>query len=229
MKAAAYTRVSSQGQIDGTSLDAQTAQIQAYASLKGIDLVHVFSDPGVSGGAPIVDRPQGAKLAKLLESGTIDAIIVVKLDRAFRNTVDCLQSVEEWRKYGVALHIIDLGGNSVDSESPAGKFMLTVLAAAGEMERGMINVRCNEGRRARKAQGYHIGGGVPFGYDLDEGTRQLVENPREQEITAMIHALKAEGFSYSGIATRLNAKGLTTKGGRAWTHKQVARVCRRAA
>ncbi len=121
MRAAGYVRVSSQDQIDGTSLDAQKSQIEAYATMKGINLVDVYQDAGISGFKPIADRPEGTKLLNLVESGSVQAVIIVKLDRAFRNTVDCLQTVESWEKTGVALHIIDLGGNSVDTTTPAGR------------------------------------------------------------------------------------------------------------
>ena len=65
------------------------------------------------------------------------AVVVLKLDRAFRNAVDCLATVEKWDKSRIALHIVDLAGNSIDSTTAAGKFMLTVLAGTAEMERNL--------------------------------------------------------------------------------------------
>lgn len=53
MKAAGYCRVSSQEQIEGTSLKAQEDQIRAYAAMKGLDLGAVLVDAGVSGGKPL--------------------------------------------------------------------------------------------------------------------------------------------------------------------------------
>ena len=62
MKAVGYCRVSSQDQIDGTSLTAQENQIKAYAALKGFDLDGLFIDPGVSGSRPLATRPEGGKM-----------------------------------------------------------------------------------------------------------------------------------------------------------------------
>jgi site-specific DNA recombinase len=221
-------RVSSQEQIEGTSLRAKEEQIRAYAMLKGIELADLFVDPGVSGGEPIADRPEGSRLVELVTGGQVQCVVVVKLDRAFRNTVDCLQTVTEWERTGVALHIIDLGGNSIDTTSPAGRFMLTVLSAAAQMERGMIRDRCNSGRASRKAQGYRVGE-VPFGWTLDTDGRTLVENPEEQRILAVIHDLRDRGLTLRAIADELNREGYRAKKGGNWTHGQVQSVLRRAA
>lgn len=228
MRAAGYVRVSSQEQIEGTSLKAQEEQIRAYAMLKGIDLADLFIDAGVSGGKPIAERPEGSRLVELVTSGQVQCVVVVKLDRAFRNTVDCLQTVTEWEKAGVALHIIDLGGNSIDTTSPAGRFMLTVLSAAAEMERGMIRDRCNSGRASRKAQGYRVGE-VPFGWTLADDGRTLVENPEEQGVLCVIHDLRDRGLTLRAIANELNRQGYRAKKGGHWTHGQVQSVLRRAA
>ena len=58
MRVAGYIRVSGDKQVDGTSLDVQTSQIQAYCALKGFDLADIFCDPAVSGGKPIESRPR---------------------------------------------------------------------------------------------------------------------------------------------------------------------------
>ena len=139
-------------------------------------MVNVYCDAAVSGGKPISDRPEGAKLMAAVQDGEIDVVIITKLDRGFRKVVDCIQSCDEFDKLGVALHIIDLGGSSIDSQSPAGRFMLTVLAAAAEMERGQIKVRCASGREQHRAEGKVIGG-LPYGYALDVDGKTLVEEP----------------------------------------------------
>ena len=66
---------------------------------------------------------------------------MLKLDRMFRNAGDCLATVEAWDRAGVALHVVDLGGNAIDTTSAAGRFMLVVLAGAAEMERNLIRER----------------------------------------------------------------------------------------
>ncbi len=226
MKAVGYARVSSSEQVRGTSIDGQHEAIRQYALMKGVELVGIFTDPGISGSQPLARRPEGMKLIESLDEGTAEAVIVVKLDRGFRSASDCLNNVERWERQGVALHIIDLGGNSVDTRSPAGRFMLTVLAGAAEMERGMIRQRCDEGRRARKAEGKRIGE-IPFGYSLASDGKTLLENVGEQKTISLVWALRAAGHNLRQIAGELNRRGLPAKKGGKWHPQLVSNILKR--
>jgi len=227
-RGAGYTRVSSTDQTDSTSLEAQRRQIETYCALKGIELTAVFSDPGVSGGKPLAHRPSGSRLVEKIRSKEIGCVILPKLDRGFRSASDCLTVIEEWQREGITLHIVDLGGNSVDTTSPAGKFMISVLAAAAEMERGMIRERCNAGRRARKAAGERIGE-VPFGWSLGPNGRTLIPNKKEQEARTLIFSLHNSGHSLRAIALELERRGIRTKKGGRWSHRQISSILRSAA
>jgi len=228
MKAAGYCRVSSQEQIDGTSLKSQCEQIRAYATMKGLELADVLIDAGVSGGKPLALRPEGAKLVNLVNAGKVQDVIITKLDRGFRSASDCLNNVEAWERQKVALHILNLGGTTIDTSTPTGKFFITVMAGAAELERNMIRERCNEGRKIRKAQGYRVGE-VPFGFSLASDGKTLVKCGEEQEAIALALDLRSQGYSASGIAAELNRRGIQTEKGSKWTHKQVIRLLRRAA
>jgi DNA invertase Pin-like site-specific DNA recombinase len=226
-RGAAYVRVSSLDQTENTSLDAQEEQVRAYAQLKGIELIEVFRDPGVSGGKPLAKRPAGRCLVGLIAQGKVNCVILPKLDRGFRSASDCLNVIEQWQSKGISLHIVDLGGNSVDTTSPAGKFMISVLAAAAEMERAMIQERCNNGRKVRKAAGQRVGE-VPFGWDLAEDGKTLLPNEREQEAIRLVISMHADRQSLRSIARALDQKGIASKKGGRWTHRQVSSILRQA-
>jgi len=228
MKAVGYARVSSQEQINGTSLDNQKIQIQDYVSLKMLDLVETLVDAGISGGKPLSTRPEGLRLTEMIEDGSVKSVVITKLDRAFRSASDCLNCVETWDRKGVSLHILNLGGQALDTGTPLGKFFLTVMAAAAELERNLINERCNEGRKARKLEGKRIGE-VPFGYKLALDGKTLVKDGEEQRAIALALNMRENGHSASAIAAELNSRGIRTKKGKLWTHKQVTRLFRRAA
>jgi len=228
MKAAGYCRVSSQEQVDGTSLKVQEDQITAYAAMKGLELITVLIDGGISGGKPLALRPEGSKLAQMIQVGEVEAVLISKLDRGFRSASDCLFNVEAWEKKGISLHILNLGGTTIDTSTPTGKFFITVMAGAAELERNMIRERCNEGRRIRKAQGYRLGE-VPFGFSLAADGKTLVKCEDEQEAISLALELRGKGYSASGIAAELNRRGIKTKKGSTWSHKQVIRLLRRAA
>ena len=232
MNGIAYLRVSTIGQAEhGISLDAQDAAAHAYAVLKGIDLVGVLREEGVSGGKPLAERHRGAEIMRAVRKGEVQAVIVTKLDRAFRDAADCLGVVKEWDKRNVSLHILDLGGNSIDTASAAGRFMLTVLAGAAEMERNLIGERTCAALAHKASRGEKLGGDCPFGYDAVEqdGTMVLVPNLREQAVVSIAKDLRAKRTSYREIAEHLNCKDYTAKRGGDWFVTQVKRLLDRAA
>lgn len=228
IKVAGYIRVSGIGQVDGSSLDVQRTQIFAYCQLKGFELVNTFCDAAVSGGKPIAERPEGSLLMASIGAGEINGMIICKLDRGFRNTIDCLETVDQLDKLNVSLHIIDLGGSSVDSQSPAGRFMLTVLAAAAEMERGQIKIRCSSGREKHRAEGKRIGE-IPFGWTLDTDGETLIEVAEEQQAIILVHDLRSQGQTLQQIANRLDELGYKPKKGGAWTTNVIHKILKKAA
>ena len=229
MKALGYTRCSTQEQSDsGLGLDAQAERIRAYAALKGLDLVEIVTDAGVSGGKPLASRTGGSRLLKALRGHRAGAVVMLKLDRGFRNARDCLTTMEQWEKSRVALHVVDLGGNAIDTTSAAGRFMLVVLAGAAEMERNLTRERTRAAMAVKRANAQRVGS-VPYGFDLGDDGATLVLNQAEQATIADIQTLRASGKTLKGIARVLTERGVPTKTGRSklWTHTAVARILNR--
>ena len=222
-RAVGYVRVSTQEQADqGVSLEAQAARIRAYADLNGLDLVEVYVDNGVSGGKPIYDREGGRALLDTLKRKEAAHIISVKLDRLFRNTRDCLDNATAWDKAGVGLHIIDMGGQSLNTRSATGKFVVTMLAALSELERGLISERTTAalGYMKENLKPYAP---TPMGYTREGET--LIANAPELATVKRAQALRSDGLSYRGIADTLNAEGAQTKNGGKWYASTVRYVC----
>lgn len=226
MSAYGYIRVSSVEQTKGTSLAEQQRQIVSYASLKEIELLGVIVDPAIKGGTPIHLRPNGRLLVEAIDNGTIDTVIICKLDRAFRSASDCLIKVEEWEKKGIGLHILNISGQTVDTTSPVGKFFITIMAGAAELEKNLIKERCSQGRAARRAEGKVIGS-LPYGYNLAEDRKTLIPDPEQQEALCLIYSLKDSCYSLRKIAEELNTRGYSTQQGSKWTYGHVQGVLRR--
>ncbi len=175
MKAIGYIRCSTQEQADsGLGLEAQAQRIRAYAALKGLDL-DIITDAGESGGKPLSTRKGGQRLLDTIRKRRAEAVVLLKLDRGFRNATDCLSTVEQWDKAGIALHVIDLGGNAIDTTSAAGRFMLVILAGAAEMERNLTRERTRSAMAIKRANGQRIGG-VPYGFDVADDGTTLIPN-----------------------------------------------------
>ena len=229
MRAIGYIRCSTQEQADsGLGLDAQAERIRAYGVLKGLDAIDLITDAGESGGKPLGSREGGQRLLTAIRERRADAVVLLKLDRGFRNATDCLNTVEQWERKGVALHILDLGGNAIDTTSAAGRFMLVVLAGAAEMERNLTRERTKSAMAVKRANGQRIGT-VPYGFDLSADGVALVPNETEQAVIGDIKAMRSRGMKLKQIASELTARVVPTKTGKSsrWTHQAVARIVAR--
>ena len=116
----AYIRVSSKRQVDdGVSLDAQKRRILEYVKFKGLKLADddIIIEEGVSGGIPIWERPRGRLLKQKLSTGKYANLVSMKIDRMFRMTTDMLNTIDELSDAGIAIHIVDLNGEAVDTST----------------------------------------------------------------------------------------------------------------
>ena len=227
MRAIGYTRVSSVEQLNGTSLTEQRKMIEAFCDMRGIELVGIFSDAAISGGKALGERPEGSKMVQALNNGEADTVIICKLDRGFRSASDCLSNVEGWEKKNISLVILNMGGQTIDTSSAAGKFFITVMAGAAELEKNLIKERCNSGRAARKAENKRIGE-IPYGFTLAPDNT-LIPNGDEQKGLDLIISLHEQGYSLRSIASRLNEHGFTPKKRTTWTHGMVQSILKRIA
>jgi DNA invertase Pin-like site-specific DNA recombinase len=225
-KAVGYVRVSTEEQAtQGLSIPAQEEAIAAYARMRGLELVEVIVDSGVSGGRPLGARPGGKKLLNMLAEGKASHVVALRLDRLFRNASDCLATVEAWTRKEITLHLLDVSGNSVDTSSAAGKFMLTILAAVAEMERNLIAERIRNVLGWKRRNG-KVFGHEPFGFSRDGDN--LVPIEAEQRALDLILELRARGYSLRKIARTLEARGIPTKRGGRWAAATVRKLLTRA-
>lgn len=195
MAVLSYVRVSTQMQADeGLSLDAQERQIQGYAMMRGLQIDRQFRERAVSGAKPLEMRPEGKKLMEMLQPG--DVVLVAKLDRMFRSAQDALTVAEQFRKMGVSLHLLDLGGDVTGNG--VAKMFFTIVAAFAEFERDRIAERISDVKRNERDKGRFLGGAKPFGYLVtDDGS--LIPDEVEQCAIREVRRLRSEGMSYRDI------------------------------
>lgn len=229
MKAIGYIRVSTEEQAtEGVSIDAQRACLQAYAMLRGLELIEIIVDEGVSGGKDLASRPGGAKVVECAAKGRVGAVVACKLDRLFRDAADCLNTTKVWDKKDVALHLIDVGGQSIDTSSTMGRFFLTMMAGVAEMERNLIRDRTKAAMDHKKSRGERVSRYAPFGYRF-EGDK-VIADEAEQAIIADIRELRSAGWSFQKICDALESRGVVTKAGESkWLPMTVKRILERAA
>ena len=229
MEAIGYIRVSTEGQaVEGVSLEAQRAAITAYCTLKGFTLAQIVEDAGVSGTVPLGKRTGGALVLEAIKGKKAGAVIAYKLDRLFRNASDCLNHTSAWDKAGVSLHLIDLGGQSIDTATAMGRFFLTVIAGAAELERNLIGERTAAAMQHKKATGQRVGS-IPYGYRLADNGSDLEAHPAEQAVIAAALELHAAGLSLRAVSAELSQRGFATRNGKEFAAPQIQRMLQVAA
>jgi DNA invertase Pin-like site-specific DNA recombinase len=204
-KAVGYIRVSTDEQADsGLGLDAQRAAIEGEAARRGWDLTRVFMD--TASGRSLSRRPGLEEALAMLGSGGAAALIVSKLDRLSRSTKDFATLMEEAQRRRWAPVVLDLG---VDTTTPAGEMVASVMMSVAQWERKVIGQRTREALAAKKAQGAKLG-----------RPRQLPDSIRKR-----IARMRKRGMTLRAIANALNEEGVpTAQGGAKWYASTVHKV-----
>ena len=219
MKLIGYVRVSSEGQADNTSLEDQQEKITAYCIALNHELVELYQDVQ-SGGKSDNRKGLQTAIANML-AGKADGLIVLKLDRLGRRASDVLTLIDkELQPNNKALVVIDM---NMDTSTPTGKLVLTMLAGVAEFEKSQINERTKNGKKARaKTSDYANGGQPKFGCRADN--KNLVVDDKEQQIIDIIRRHHKSGKSQRQIAEYLNKQGILSKQGKEWSSTTVGRI-----
>lgn len=141
-----YARVSTKAQ----TADRQEADLLA-AGIRRDDL---YIDRGVSGAR--ASRPEFDRALAALEAG--DTLVITTLDRLGRSTQNMLAFAEELRGRGAGLRVLNLGGGDVDTSTPMGSMLFTIMAALAQMEHDIKRERVTDSIAKRRAAGQNLGG-----------------------------------------------------------------------
>ena len=201
-----YVRVSTDEQAQsGLGLEAQRAAIRAEVERRGWELADIFED--AASGRSMDNRPGLASALGDVESGRAGRLIVAKLDRLSRSLLDFASLMERSHRQGWALVALDLG---VDTSTPQGELMASVLATFAQFERRLIGQRTKDALAELRSQGVKLG-----------RPRTIADNA-----LARARRLQADGLTYRQIADRLNADGVPTGQGGAWHGATIYRALR---
>lgn len=187
-----YIRVSTHEQADsGAGLAAQRQQIEAEANRRCWELTEIVEDAGWSGAS--MDRPGVTRLLPSLKRG--DVLVVSKLDRLSRSLVDAVGLMEASQKRGWVLIALDLG---VDTGTPTGRLVASVMAAVATWERAIIAERTRDAMAAKKQAGQ-----VRYGH------RSTIPVPVQEQV----ERLHTAGVPLAEIARRLTGQQIPTAWG----------------
>jgi len=145
---ALYLRVSTTDQ----KPDLQYDGLRAYAERAGLRVIQDYCDIGVSGRRE--GRPQLNTLMAAARNREIDCVLVWKFDRFARSTRHLLAALEEFNHLGIRFVSVQ---DQIDTDSPMGRAMFTIIGAMAELESSLISERVTAGMRAAETRGKHLG------------------------------------------------------------------------
>lgn len=172
----------------------QLRELREYCQRRGWEVVREYVDVGISGSKE--KRPELDRLLADAHRRKLDAVIVWRFDRFARSVSHLLRALENFRSLGI--EFVSLS-EQVDTSTPTGKMVFTVLGAVAELERSLIVERVRAGLRNDRAKGKRLG------------------RPKKAVDTDKIARLRAQGASWRAVGTTLGvspAKALMASKGR---------------
>jgi site-specific DNA recombinase len=219
-----YTRVSTEEQTHGASLDAQRESCEAYLKAHGFTWKHI-QDAGIS--AKDLKRPGIQKVMGLVAEKKIAGILVWKLDRLTRRLRDMLDIVDLCKEHSVSLASIQ---ERIDTSGPMGQFQLSIMGAFAQLEREQIAERVRLSCRHRMAQGLFTGGLVPAGMQSfigEDGKRRIRRDPETAPIIESLWQKALAGESIGALTRYLQTTPLVPQRGGKWGTSGVSQLLKK--
>ena len=218
-RVAAYCRVSTDTEAQSASLETQIAAFrQRIAQRPGWKLVDIYADEGVSGTSAKKRRAFQRMLADC-EAGRIDYIITKSISRFARNTLECLSYIRHLQSLGVQ---ILFEKENIDTGSHFSEMVLTVLAAFAQEESRSTSANVTWSIRKKFEAGEARWCGW-YGYRKGADGAMEIATEKAQVVRQMF-ALYERGQSLREIARQLNANGIPSPRGTAWTYGSVSDI-----
>ena len=209
-RCAIYTRKSSEHNLDlaFTSLDAQREACEAYIKSQAHEgwrmIPGRYADGAFSGAS--LDRPALQRLSADIRAGTIDIVLVYKVDRLTRSLSDFAKLIELFDAHDVSFVSVT---QSFNTSSSMGRLTLNVLLSFAQFERELIGERVRDKIAASKRKGIWVGGPVPLGYAAVG--KKIVVVPVEAAAVRTIFTRYLELGSVRALAQDLDRRGIRSK------------------
>jgi DNA invertase Pin-like site-specific DNA recombinase len=209
-RCAIYTRKSSEEGLeqDFNSLHAQRESCEAYINSQKhegwIVVPAIYDDGGYSGGS--MDRPALKQLLADIKSGSVDVVVVYKVDRLTRSLSDFARIVEVFDLAGASFVSVTQQFNTTTS---MGRLTLNVLLSFAQFEREVTGERIRDKIAASKKKGMWMGGWVPLGFDRKD--RTLTINEAEAKTVRTIFGLFLKLKNVREVQTELARLNFRTK------------------
>lgn len=203
-----YGRVSSEEQLEGTSLDNQKEICLSWLVSQGHQVRRVIMDEAASG--KDLNRPGMRQLMADIESGRVQGVVISKLDRLSRDLKDTLHLIDLFDRLHVKFCCVR---DPIDTSSACGRAFFQIRSTFAEFERGTISERQLQSIKYRRSKGLFTGGIVPLGMRATgpKGGRILEVDPVTGPIVAACWTKLLEGESLRDLAAYLTRANIPTR------------------
>ena len=218
MRVAIYVRVSTEDQArEGYSLDAQERRLRSYCSLRnGWEITETYRDEGFSGRS--TNRPEYRRMMSELDRW--DIVLVMKMDRIHRNSVNFTEMMDYLRKNGKDFYSMM---EKFDTTNAMGRFVMDIMQRMAQLESEQIGERVKLAMEEKAKSGDGpMGSGEPYGYRYSNGT--LVPIEAEAEIVGRIFDMYSSGCTTEDIAVSLTNSNIPSKTGGRWSRQSVWKI-----
>ena len=224
--AISYSRVSSESQVEGFSLELQRRECREASAKLGTRLLEEFIEEGVSG--TLVDRPALAKaiLFCAKNKGKIAYFIVKDVDRVARDTLVYLTIKTQLNELGVQLYSINQP--TIGEKTPEARFLEGIFSNVAQLERDKIHQRTVAGQREAREQGAWIHA-PPYGYETDRNAMRVATLKPHSERAPVVRKafqLYDEGLDQEQVCEKLNALGYRTTRDGKFTKQTMSHLLR---
>lgn len=218
MKAAIYTRVSTEEQRDyGYSIDGQIRELKDYCGRKKYDVIGIYNDAGFSG--KNMNRPELERLLEDIKNKVIDVVVAIKVDRITRDGYDGQWLLKYCKEYDV---ILDLMYEQFDVNTSNGEMMYGMNLLFAQRERKEIGARTKRGLEEAVRQGKYPTQ-VPLGF-LRNLDGKLEIDPVSSLVIKEIFELYSTGMSMNAIAIKLESDGKFNKFNTRWREDKILKI-----
>ncbi|MEU1733345.1 recombinase family protein [Streptosporangium sp. NPDC020145] len=226
MRAAIYARVSTEDQVDNTSLVDQERICRRYAETRGWRVVEVYREEGFTGTKG--RRPQWDRLMKDARAKLFDVVVVMNWKRFARSVRVGLNLSFDLEGIGIGLAVAEM---ELDTTTSQGRFIRTQMLAAAEYDRDMTVDQLAKGQygKARAGGWPSSTSGLSYGYMLEGQGRnnRVVHKTAEVEMLRVVVGwIVDEGLTRGQAAVRMNEQGYRQRNGKPWHQENLRDVLR---
>ncbi|WP_146553783.1 recombinase family protein [Rummeliibacillus sp. SL167] len=220
IRAYAYVRVSTNKQLDNTSIEQQMEAIEKYCKENNIILVKIYVEEPASGES-FSNRPEFKEMFYNVfqKENNIDSIIVFKQDRISRNSLDSQYIFSRLKKANK--NLISIADN-IDTNDPNSKLIYQILGIIAEVEKDLIAFRTSLGMEKTFENG-DFNGGMVFGYNLIN-KKLVIDEDEARVVKYIFDCYSNKMWGYRKIASNLNMQGIKTKKDNHWSITAVRTI-----